>query len=248
MSDTHTATVDATAFYRAVLNASLFACTDDTLPSLCAVHFTSTEPGRLLLEATNRYVISREDLDLIDPAQIAVPGTADPPPVPETDLDILVVVTGLVKITKMLASLQEFSPLAGPPRIVIEWVEGEGHAAFTLTGQACEPDQTLRAEVLTSGEFPRAGETLFGGHRKPRAKQPSMAEIPAGEPPAEFILGQKWLTLFGKVESDEVFSGKKRKSDRHVSVEFSAGLPGAAVLVKIGSRFRAMVVPIRKIT
>jgi hypothetical protein len=67
MSDTHTATVEATAFMRVILNAGLFASTDDTLPSLTAVHIRpGSEPGTLMLEATNRYVASQEWFDLAD--------------------------------------------------------------------------------------------------------------------------------------------------------------------------------------
>lgn len=68
MTDTHTAIVLAADFYRAASNAALFASTDDTLPSLVAAHLMAGEPGKLMVEATNRYVASRETLDLIDTA------------------------------------------------------------------------------------------------------------------------------------------------------------------------------------
>jgi hypothetical protein len=235
MSDTHTATVDAAAFYRAVANAALFAGTDDTLPSLCTVHLTAGEPGELIMHATNRYVLSEETLSLIDREHDPDHSGHDECPPPATDLDVMVGVKGLVKIAKMLKQLEERYP-GNPPRVVIEWIEGERHAAFTLTGQASEPDQTLRAEV-TDGQFPRIS-AFFAKHRQPREAEPGMAEIPAGDLPTEWTISQQWLVPLAKVDDGE--AAKSR------SVDVSVGLPGAPVMFTVGAHFRAMVMPIRK--
>jgi hypothetical protein len=67
MADTQTATVAADEFMRVVTNAALSAGTDDTLPTICAIHFRpGTEPGTLMLEATNRYIASQEHVALAD--------------------------------------------------------------------------------------------------------------------------------------------------------------------------------------
>lgn len=67
MSDTRTATVLADDFMRAAANALLSACTDRTVPLLCSVHFRPGHtPGTLILEATNRYVASQEEILLRD--------------------------------------------------------------------------------------------------------------------------------------------------------------------------------------
>lgn len=64
------ATVAADDFMRVVTNAVLSASTDDTLPMVCAIHFRpGNEPGTLMLEATNRYMASQEDIDLADLAE-----------------------------------------------------------------------------------------------------------------------------------------------------------------------------------
>lgn len=74
---THTAIVSAADFTRAITNAALFASADDTLPGLVAIHLTPGDKGRLMLEATNRYIAAREEIDLIDPAAYDSDWTAD---------------------------------------------------------------------------------------------------------------------------------------------------------------------------
>ena len=61
-----TATVAADDLMRAITNAVLSASTDDTLQSLTAIHLRPGHtPGTLMLEATNRYQASQEDIDLV---------------------------------------------------------------------------------------------------------------------------------------------------------------------------------------
>lgn len=270
MTDIHTATVPAADFYRAVINAALFASTDDTLPSLTTIHMVAGEPGKLLVEATNRYVASRETLDLIDPAaydsdwftsrsetinHLAAAHDVPKPeghdsrtelavdkehqamhkagadhehtirPVAATDLDVLVTAKGLVKITKMLKQLEVANYSPEFPLIVIEWTEENQHASFTLTRHA-DPDQTLRTDVVTVGEFPRL-DRLW-----PISRDTEDERTP------DFILAQKWLALLAKVETDEKAAYRP--------VQFRAGQDGKPVLVKIGDRFEAIVIPIRK--
>lgn len=67
---TQTATVAASELMRAITNAILSASTDDTLPAICAVRFRAgNTPGTLMLEATNRYQASQEEIDLADLAE-----------------------------------------------------------------------------------------------------------------------------------------------------------------------------------
>ena len=62
-----TATVAADELMRAITNAVLSASADDTLPTICAIRFRpGSTPGTLMLEATNRYQASQEDIDLVD--------------------------------------------------------------------------------------------------------------------------------------------------------------------------------------
>lgn len=223
MSDMHTATVNAADFYRAVANAALFASTDDTVPALTTVRLTAGEPGQLLAEATNRYVVSQETIDLIDrDHNTSHPGHDKCAPV-TTDLDVLVDAKGLVKITKMLKQLEVSVPgTTDQPLIRIDYTDDEHHAAFTLT-RHLNPDQTLRAEVVTVGDFPNISQLwpdLTGEDRTP-----------------DFTIAQKWLALFAKVETD----GKPQ----YRPVRFSTARPEKPMQVTIGDRFRAIVVPLR---
>lgn len=228
MADMHTATVLADDFYRAALNASLFACKDDTLGVLCAVRFFAREDGAVTAEATNRYAASQESMPLVeldhDPAHEGHAGC----PVPTTDLDVLVSVKSLVKVAKMLKQLTE--PMYGtnaPPAVRIEWTEGERHVAFTVT-RHLSPDQTLRAET-EDGAYPRTIGRFYDQHRTVRDGE----SLPDGF--QDWTFNPEYLAVLAKVDS----------SAKGTSARLSFGMPGRPLLVHIGERFRALIMPIR---
>jgi hypothetical protein len=145
---TETVTVEAAALTRAALNASLFACADDTLPVICAVHFKAAD-GSLRIEATDRYVASMEDL-----------------PCDGGPFEAVVDVKDVVRVAKALATIAKpfarngYSP-DDAPKIIMAVTEGTTFATFTLTGYP-GPDTSLAA-ATADGDFVKIDRLVPSG-------------------------------------------------------------------------------------
>jgi hypothetical protein len=129
---TQTVTAGAAALTRAILNASLFACADDTLPVLCAIHLKAAD-GSLRAEATDRYVASMEDL----------PCDGGPLETVIDSKDAVRVVKALAAIAKPFARYHQ----ADEPKIIVTVTSGTSFATLTLTGYP-GPDTALTAATI----------------------------------------------------------------------------------------------------
>jgi len=123
-------TFKADELRRLLANASLFACKDDTLPSICVVHFT-WDHNQLFAVATNRYIFAWEESF---PVQSKGRGSFS------------VSVKGDVKrILAMLPKKTEYRP---EHEVTVEYDAEARQATFTFEGNA--------VKVSTEcGEFPR---------------------------------------------------------------------------------------------
>ncbi len=134
-------TVQADEFGLAIQNAALFACNDDTLPALTAIHLKA-EDSLLRVEATNRYVASMEDLSCVS----------------TTGFDAIISKKDAVRVIKALAAVAK--PHArnydrtGFPSIVVTVSEGAEYATFTLTGIP-GPDTSLAVSTVNGYGFPK---------------------------------------------------------------------------------------------
>lgn len=132
---------NAELLIRAMQNVALFACKDDTLPALCALHFTGAG-GELRIEATDRYTLAQEWL-----------------PCEAGTLDILVDAKQAVAVAKALtAALKPSKYLAETPSVTIT-VEGH-YARFALAGHV-GPTVSAVAETIGSQYPDKAAAKFF---------------------------------------------------------------------------------------
>lgn len=133
---------NAELLIRAMQNVALFACKDDTLPALCALHFTGAD-GELRIEATDRYALAQERL-----------------PCEAGELDILVDAKQAVAAAKALTAALKPTRRFYPAEAASVGITIEGsYARFTLTGHM-GPEVSAIAELI-SGEYIRGTDKRF---------------------------------------------------------------------------------------
>jgi hypothetical protein len=240
MADTHTATVGAADFIRAVTNAALFASTDVTLPVLCTVHITSHAPGKLTFEASNRYVAGQDQVDLVDREHNTNHPGHDQCALPASDLGILVSAKEMTKLAKMIKQMinpgTRYVVAADQPKVVISFTDDASTASFILTDNLA-PDSALPAEIIP-GRFPDMSR-FWNDHRTWPDPQSGYAAEPVPEMGAfqDWAISNAWLQMLAKVTPDGNAKG--------FPVRFSFGYPGKPVQVTVGDRFRAIVMSVR---
>lgn len=299
-----TAIVAVDEFLRMAANVALFASTDDTLPSLTTVHFRPGHtPGTLLAEATNRYVVAQEEIDLADLAvydsdwdrgQLVkhladVHGTPPPAghdgrtepairtehdarhadgadhehtvrPMPVTGLDVLIStrdLASLVKTVKMqLDGDTRFLAPRDRPHLRITREEGADRVAFTLFQNA--GNEVTVSPRLVTGEFPNPASLFERALLPPgeylAALQKAESELASitGRTAAEigpetvncrdYCFNPAYLALFTKVTAH---CGGVREN-KGVTVDLHLTADGQPMLVRVGERFRGLIVPVRK--
>lgn len=243
MTDTKatTVTVQADLLLAAVQNAAHFASTDDTLPTLTCIRLV-TRDGELLVQATDRYVASRE-----------VTGKT------EGELDVLVYAKDAVRTAKSLAAVLKASNsqhLADKPQVTVDVPEGTQFARFTLTGHI-GPDTALTAATL-DGEFPRAIDTIIDDAMKQdfAAIEAANTEIrrkkEAGEPcytsehdldSRQYRFAVKNMDKLTKVVTPEF--GRRDHGSLGPVMDFRFTASNKPAAVTIGERFTAVVMSVR---
>lgn len=235
----NTVTVQADILLAAVQNAAHFAGADDTLPLLTCIRLV-TRDGELVLQATDRYVASRETAGKT-----------------EGELDVLVYAKEAVRTAKALARLLKGSEhLADKPQVRLVQEPGTEFLQFTLTGHI-GPDTTLTAPAL-DGEFPRVVDTIMDDAMKQdfAAVEAANAEIrqkkAAGEPcytsehvldSRQYIFAVKNMVKLSKVVTPELGRRDHGSLGPVLGFRFTASDKPAAVT--IGERFTAVVMPVR---
>lgn len=135
MSENFTFTIQGADMLRMIKNATVFACKDDTLPSICALH-VELDGDTVTVTATDRYVLSQE-------TAAAAEGSAD-------GAGSFLLSTDDAKAMLRVKGWDSIMP------VTVTYDAGSGKVTFDLAGGAAG----TQVYPTVAGEFPRVRHLL----------------------------------------------------------------------------------------